>query len=365
MRKKQSILGAVLLGFLGAVILAGGLIRLTTDDRKESSGGSSGSSLPGVSDSSSSTEPVFDPYEGVSGNRTVLYFDIPEDNKTVSFPVGAEVERVVFSDSDKEEFIYTAHQDVSDACTIEYTFETSGAKMIDILGETSVPYRAFYEEKRLTSVTIGEGVTVIGEESFYNCTALQTVDFSSTSLKTIENSAFLFAEGLLSVEIPDSVNSLGKNAFSYCYALKNVKIGSGISSVPYQAFYACSAVEELAIGENVTLIDAQAFSCLKSLKEVVIPDSVKTIGYEAFAYCDHVETLTIGSGVESIAGNAFDSFLPMTTIYCRAEVPPTLDTNVFNGCDKIEEIFVLSETAKTAYQTADGWSAFADKIFVA
>lgn len=362
MRKKQGIFGAVLLGFLGTIILAGGLIRLTTDDRKDSSGGSSGSSLPGVSDSTSSTDPVFDPYEGVSGNRTILHYDVAEENLTVSFKVGAEVERVVFSSSNEEEYIYEAHQDVTEAGTIEYTFETPGGKQVELFGLESIVERAFFDEKRLTYASFGNGVESIGKYAFHGSDMLSQVFFSNT-INAIGYGAFL-KSGITNIDIPDSVTTIERQAFMYCYSAHTVRIGAGVTEIPTSAFAYATGVTSLTIGENVETIGSTAFGGYKALTELVIPDSVKTISNSAFSNSDHIETLTIGSSVESIGESAFTSFLKVKTVYCRSEIPPTVAENVFIGWSSIQTIYVPSETAKTAYQAANGWSAFSNKIFV-
>ena len=73
----------------------------------------------------------------------------------------------------------------------------------------------------LTSVTIGNGVTSIGELAFYNCSGLTSVTIPD-SVTWISNYAFWCCSGLTSVTIPDCVTSIGDCAFDGCSGLKTV-----------------------------------------------------------------------------------------------------------------------------------------------
>ena len=65
----------------------------------------------------------------------------------------------------------------------------------------------------LTSVTIPDSVTSIGNSAFYGCSGLTSVTIPD-SVTSIGDSAFYGCSGLTSVTIPDSVTSIGNSAFS-------------------------------------------------------------------------------------------------------------------------------------------------------
>ena len=73
----------------------------------------------------------------------------------------------------------------------------------------------------LTSVTIGDSVTSIGYEAFYNCSSLASVTIPD-SVTSIGSSAFSDCSKLTSVTIPDSVTSIGGVAFGGCSSLTTV-----------------------------------------------------------------------------------------------------------------------------------------------
>ena len=115
---------------------------------------------------------------------------------------------------------------------------------------TTINKKLFYGSKTLTSITIGSGVTSIGDNAFYecgddegvyemtlsmgknvtsiggnafySCEALKTVTLPS-SLKLIGGSAFA-GTGIYSISIPASVDSLGERTFGSCGNLASIRI---------------------------------------------------------------------------------------------------------------------------------------------
>ena len=69
-------------------------------------------------------------------------------------------------------------------------------------------------------ITFDGDVTTIGNNAFYNCTSLTSVDIPD-SVTTIGNYAF-YGCNITSVTIPDSVKTIGEQAFEYCRSLTSV-----------------------------------------------------------------------------------------------------------------------------------------------
>jgi hypothetical protein len=70
-------------------------------------------------------------------------------------------------------------------------------------------------------VTIGNGVTSIGDWTFSGCTGLTSVNIPN-SVTTIGSYAFTNCSSLTSVSIPNSVISIGELAFYNCSGLTSV-----------------------------------------------------------------------------------------------------------------------------------------------
>ena len=85
---------------------------------------------------------------------------------------------------------------------------------------TSIGLSAFWD-CRLTSITIGNGVTSIGRAAFCMSKSLTSVKIPD-SVTSIGQSAFNTCTSLTSITIPDSVTSIGLNAFKWCESLTAV-----------------------------------------------------------------------------------------------------------------------------------------------
>ena len=138
---------------------------------------------------------------------------------------------------------------------------------------------AFRDCNKLTSVTIGNGVTSIGEEAFRDCS------------------------GLTNVIIGDGVTSIGRYAFSDCSGLISVIIGNSVTSIDYQAFCNCSKLTRVTIPDSVTSIGNYAFSGCSGLTSVTIPSSVKSIGYSAFFDCRKLVEVINNSSLNIVKGS--------------------------------------------------------------
>ena len=153
---------------------------------------------------------------------------------------------------------------------------------IDIDGTTRVIVDgAFYGCKSLTSVTIPNGVTSIGEETFSGCSNLTSVTIPN-SVTTIGEEAFRECSSLTSVTIPNNVASIEKRTFYKCSGLTSVTIGSGVKSIGNHAFEGCSGLTSVTIPTSITFIGSSAFEDCRNLTSVTIPNNVTNIGENAF-----------------------------------------------------------------------------------
>ncbi len=101
----------------------------------------------------------------------------------------------------------------------------------------------------LTSVTIGNSVTSIGDETFYDCASLTNVTILG-SVTSIGEEAFLDCYSLTSVTIPNSVTSIGNAAFYQCYSLTNVTIPNSVTSIGVSAFADCPSLTSVYFTGN-------------------------------------------------------------------------------------------------------------------
>ena len=142
---------------------------------------------------------------------------------------------------------------------------------------------------QMTQLVIGNGVTTIGNFTFWGCygfTGDLTIPNSVTSIGT---QAFAFCSGFTGdLIIPNSVTTIGPAAFQSCSGFTgDLAIGNSITTIGGYTFEGCSGFTgDLIIPNSVTNIGPAAFqSCSGFTGDLIIPNSVTSIGDRAFLYC--------------------------------------------------------------------------------
>ena len=209
----------------------------------------------------------------------------------------------------------------------------------------------------LTSVTIPNSVTSIGESAFYNCSGLTSVTIGN-SVTSIGFYAFSGCLGLTSVTIGNNVTSIYDRAFENCSGLTSITIPSSVTSIGYSAFSGCDAIEKVEL--NCSSI-GNWFRDKTSLKEVVIGNSVTSIGNSAFEDCSGLTSITIPNSVTSIGSSAFYGCSGLTSI----EIPNSVTSirnSAFNGCTSLKELRFEdgTETLSLGYNSGTSEGLFYD-----
>lgn len=99
---------------------------------------------------------------------------------------------------------------------------------------------------RISSLTIGEGVTRIGDYAFMLCSFVTEV------------------------VIPESVTSMGDWAFRICTGLQEAYIGDGVTEIAAKAFAECTALKTVVIGKSIQRIGDQAFNTRSSWDQMTL-----------------------------------------------------------------------------------------------
>lgn len=85
----------------------------------------------------------------------------------------------------------------------------------------TLPIYIFASCTYLTSSTLPEGLTNIGDAAFMGCVSLTSITLPN-SLTSIGDAAFIFCSSLTSITFPNSLTSIGDNAFVRCNSLSLV-----------------------------------------------------------------------------------------------------------------------------------------------
>lgn len=126
-----------------------------------------------------------------------------------------------------------------------------------------IGYSAFKSCAMLQNLEFPDSLEILENGAFSDCHSLQTVKFPK-SLKTIGDYTFWQCKSLKSVELYDFVEKIVKKAFSLCHSLQTVKLSNSLKIINDRAFFNCGiisieipdSVEEIGVGafENTNLI---------------------------------------------------------------------------------------------------------------
>ena len=271
---------------------------------------------------------------------------------------------------------------------------------------------AFRDCSGLTSVTIPNSVTSIGDGSFFGCSGINNpiivndmfvflpITYSGhysipKNITTVIGGAFWDCSGLTSVTITNSVTSIGSEAFYGCSGLTSVTIPNSVTSIESYAFYGCSGLTSVTIPNSVTSIEGYAFYGCSGLTSITIPNSVTSIGSDAFYGCKNIKILNIdtsvnpgifsnlnevyfgdnvnivfdyfkdkplkkislGNNVSQIRAEAF-KYSQIEEFTITGEEPPYLYPNVFGSQDLSNATLYVPESKTEYYQTTEPWSKF-------
>ena len=213
--------------------------------------------------------------------------DVDMDNETFVF-IDTEHQTIVTTGglstySFDSEGLYDVKIEISDPA-IKMLFAETQLTSIEIGNDiTSICDNAFYDCRKLTRVTIGTGVTTIGDSTFENCSELTSIVVSSGNTKydsrencncLIETETNKLVKGCNNSVIPDSVTTIGHAAFHFCFSLTSITIPDSVTEIGNYAFYNCKNLASVTIGDSVTTIGREVFAHCSSLNEIICKGNI-------------------------------------------------------------------------------------------
>lgn len=210
-----------------------------------------------------------------------------------------------------------------------------------------VPWHNYIDQ--IKSLKIGEGVTYVGTDSFYQFNNLNSI-YISSSVIDIDSSAFRLCKNLNEINVnsgnkyyssfngdlynkdktslylyaigksdrsftvPDSVNIINYYAFNGCENLCVVIIPDTVTQILPYAFNDCDKLLKITLSNNLTQIGVGVFSNCDKLTNITIPNEVNKICFSAFQDCKNLKTISIPNSVTNIESRAFNLCNNLTDI---------------------------------------------------
>ena len=254
---------------------------------------------------------------------------------------------------------------------------------------------AFYNCNQLTNVTLGSGVTSIGNSAFYGCTNLIQVE---NFVSYVDKWAIDCDTTAISIALREDTKGIGEYAFWNCNKLIEVynlspylTVKKGSSDNGYIGYYAldvytskeehsklwtttdgyvfyengdlCYLIEYIGSETNLNLpttcnekkyvIYKYAFEGCNNLTSITIPDSVTNIGGAAFSGCSSLVSITIPNSVTNIGGAAFSGCSSLVSITIPNSVTNIGDAAFF-GCSSLVSITIPDSVTSIGSEVFSG-----------
>ena len=178
----------------------------------------------------------------------------------------------------------------------------------------------------------------------------------------IETHAFAYCEGLLSVDISNTVTFIGDGAFEGSADLVSVSLPNAITTIQYATFKNCTGLTSIVIPNSVESIEGHswynygAFAGCTSLASITFPNTIRSIGRETFLECSSLTSIDLPNSLTEIGEYAFCKCYNLISIHWPEGIHE-LPKGVFGWCTALESYEVpdhIVAIGEEAFYRCDG-----------
>lgn len=209
-------------------------------------------------------------------------------------------------------------------------------------------------KSKLRKVVVNSGITHIGTGAFdmwASGTMLTTVELPNT-VTSIGERAFRLCGKMTNCVLPDGITSIGESAFSGCNMLKLTKFPSSLTSLGTYAFNDCASIGPvIEFPHAVTTIPDYGFNGCTGIKKLTLHEGIGDIGKYAF-HATSIQKLVIPSTAKAIGSAAFEDCKSLRFVDMKGGT--SLGSFAFSNCSALEKI----NFPDTLVKVAPGYSGF-------
>lgn len=196
----------------------------------------------------------------------------------------------------------------------------------------------------LRTLDIPESVETLGRWIVEGCDYLESITLHN-GLKELSPSTF-YGCGVTSIHIPETVTEIPDWCFQKCYNLERVFLHDDISTIGQGAFFDCYSLVSFKAPKSLTILSERLFSSCSSLRTVILHDKITEIGEYAFSYNTSLQGILTDRGweednipwptsLETIGIYAFESCSALTGADMENTQITTIPTAAFMLCKNL------------------------------
>ena len=226
-------------------------------------------------------------------------------------------------------------------------------------------------EQKIKHITISDGITAIGESTFFNTPNVETISIPSSvtsiarrafgqcshlhTFKVNKNNKHYYSEkGVLysynekmlvafpigiqetKFSIPKNVEKIGNFAFE-SNQLIDIVIGNHVKEIGIYAFASSVKLKSIVFKKGLVSIGKYAFAWSKSLTKISISKTVEVIGRNAFYSCENLQKVELGKSLTILESELFRGCTSLNEISFGKNIKE-IQFGVFRGCKSLTEI---------------------------
>ncbi len=160
------------------------------------------------------------------------------------------------------------------------------------------------------------------------------------------------------VSIPEGITYIGNHSFYQTKICGEVKIPASCKGMGDEVFCG-TRINRLILPENLASMGKSCFAyCERLAGTITWPKKILKIPVSTFENCVQLSGVILHENVSSIGNRAFYGCVNLQSIIIENEEPPLVGTDAFIGVPKGDLILQVPESSVELYRQADGWNDF-------